>query len=397
MAQFLNDDLVADLPKPATGRQIEWDSAEPGFGMRVTAAGARSFVLRYRTRSGIDKTYTIGGFPSWKTATARREAGDLKAKIRANGLDPVGALSAEREAPTVARLAERFKQEHLPKLSESTQREYKSLIDNAIVPALKHRKVADVTFSDIDGLHRKLTRQGTRGRPTPRRANLMHSIVRKMLNQAIRWGWRADNPAKHVERNAEEKRRRYLSPEELRALTVALEKHADQQAANIIRLLLLTGARRGEVLALKWADLDLRAKVWTKPASATKQKALHAVPLTGPACLLLAELRKGAAGNAEYVFPGRAGPHRVEIKRAWRELCIDAGIVTTSSAKSAKGREIIVVKATARVPDAGQRARVRRQVRAWHGWKSIRRCSAAIAPAPRRSWSARAWLTRTST
>jgi integrase len=148
-----------------------------------------------------------------------------------------------------------------------------------------------------------------------------------MFGLAIRWGWRSDNPAKGIERNPEEKRHRYLAGDELGRLTAALAEHEDQQAANIIRLLLLTGARRGEVQAAKWEQLDLTAGVWVKPGSTTKQKTLHRVPLSGPARQLLADLRVKAAKDAQYVFPGRGGEgHRIEIKGDWAAICKAANI-----------------------------------------------------------------------
>jgi hypothetical protein len=96
--------------------------------------------------------------------------------------------------------------------------------------------------------------------------------------------------------------------------------------ANIVRLLLLTGARKTEVLSLRWEHLELGVGVWTKPSAHTKQKATHRVPLSAPAMLLLSELRAKAADDAEFIFPGRSGGHRVEFKRAWAELCKASGI-----------------------------------------------------------------------
>src|SRR5262249_28221834 len=93
------------------------------------------------------------------------------------------------------------------------------------------------------------------------------------------------------ERNPEHKRARYLKPNELQRLTAALAAHPNREGANVLRLLLLTGARRGEVLGLRWDQLDIEAGVWTKPAAMTKQKAEHRVPLSAPARQLLAEMR----------------------------------------------------------------------------------------------------------
>jgi integrase len=90
-------------------------------------------------------------------------------------------------------------------------------------------------------------------------------------------------------------------------------------------LLLLTGARRGEVLSMAWDQIDFEKGTWTKPSSHTKQKATHHVPLSAPALQLLAEMRDGS--SSAYVFPGRDGVgHRVDLKRPWPEVCKAAGI-----------------------------------------------------------------------
>src|SRR5262249_54722703 len=113
-----------------------------------------------------------------------------------------------------------------------------------------------------------------------------------------------------IERNPEERRYRYLAGDELRRLTEALANHASPAAANAIRLLLLTGARRGEVLGATWDQFDLEAGVWTKPSSHTKTKREHRVPLPAPARQLLAEMKAAAdrkRAPSPYVFPARGG------------------------------------------------------------------------------------------
>ena len=110
-----------------------------------------------------------------------------------------------------------------------------------------------------------------------------------MFSLAIKWGWRTDNPCRGIEFNHEEKRERFLSPEELSRLGETLDKFHDKQAAAIVALLLLTGSRVGEVLTMRWQDLDLNAGIWTKPSAHTKQKRIHRLPLSGPARALLAE------------------------------------------------------------------------------------------------------------
>ena len=228
----------------------------------------------------------------------------------------MGDRRADREAPTMADLCERFKTEHLPKKRPATQRDYTAIIDRLILPKLGSHKVDEITFTDVDALHRKITKNGA-----TYQANRAVAVLSKMFNLAIKWKWRTDNPAKGIERNAEDKRERYLTPDETERLTKALLKYPDQEAADIFRLLLLTGARSGEVRAMRWQDLDLKAGVWTKPSSHTKQKKSHRVPLSAPARELLERIRHSASGNAEFVFPGRYSGHRVEIKKAWQHLC----------------------------------------------------------------------------
>lgn len=332
MAEKLTPDTIKTLPVPATGNKITYDSEVRGFGVRVTAAGAKAFILNYRTRSGKERRYTIGACSDWKVAAARDEAKALKRRVDL-GEDPMGDLETERTAKTVADLCARFEEEHLAKKRPATARDYRAIIRREILPALKTKKVAEVDYTDVDNLHRKITRRGA-----PYLANRTVAVLSKMFGLAIKWKWRTDNPAKGIERNDEQKRHRYLSAAELAALTGALADLEDQQAANIFRLLLLTGARRGEVQAARWDQFDLSAGVWTKPGSTTKQKTMHRVPLSAPARQLLADLRTAAGDDAVFVFPGRSGGHRQEIKRAWHDVCVAAGIVQTET----KGGKTIV-------------------------------------------------------
>jgi integrase len=181
-------------------------------------------------------------------------------------------------------------------------------------------KVAEVAWADVDALHRKITKAGRKTQ-----ANRVVAVASKMFSLAIRWKMRPDNPARGVERNAEQKRKRYPSATELRRLTTALDELDDQQAADIFRLCLLTGCRSGEAMAARWDHVDLPAGKWTKPGSTTKQKTDHVVPLSAPAKQLLATLR--IRTNSEWVFPADSAPgHRVTVQKAWLALCKAARI-----------------------------------------------------------------------
>jgi Arm DNA-binding domain/Phage integrase, N-terminal SAM-like domain len=216
MAKHLSDANIRRLPAPPKGNKITYDDAVPGFGVRVTAAGHQAFVLSYRTRAGRERRITIGSASDWQTAAARVEAKRLRRLIDQGG-DPLGDIEIEREAPTVAELINRFVAEHAePRLRAHTVRHYKMLIGRHIRPHFgAHTKVADVTFADIDGLHRKVTRDGG-----PYVANRVVGVLSKMFALAIRWVMRDDNPARGIEKNYEVKRKRYLSGDELSRLTI---------------------------------------------------------------------------------------------------------------------------------------------------------------------------------
>jgi len=109
----------------------------------------------------------------------------------------------------------------------------------------------------------------------------------RMFELSVRWSLRSDNPARGIEKFTEENRDRWLSDDELQRLLVALSEHPNQVAANAIRLLLLTGARIGEVLTAKWEHFDLERGVWTKPSHHTKQKRREHLPISSAPVICL--------------------------------------------------------------------------------------------------------------
>jgi integrase len=313
----LTEAAVRRLPTPAAGNRITYDPAEPAFGVRVTANGHRAFVLTYYNRAGRQRRYTIGAWPAWSVVGAREEARRLKRAID-QGEDPLAEIAAERGAPTVNDLIERFLEEHVSRKRRHTQYDYRNVVERHIRPALGRKKVAEVAWADVDALHRKITKAGH-----ATQANRVVSVASKMFSLAIRWKMRPDNPCKGIERNAEHKRKRYASAAELQRLAEALDRHEDQQAADIFRLCLLTGCRVGEAMAARWDHVE--GGTWTKPGSTTKQKTDHAVPLSAPARELLAGLRRKT--NGPWVFPADSAPgHRVAVQKAWLAICKTARV-----------------------------------------------------------------------
>jgi integrase len=136
------------------------------------------------------------------------------------------------------------------------------------------------------------------------------------------------NPSRGVALNQEERRQRFLTPAEIARLIAALDQRRakqDQTSVALVKFLLLTGARFSEGARADWSQFDLDAGTWTKPASFTKQKRMHSIPLAGPTLALLQQLR--GTGTSNFLFPGRDG-HRplTKVSSLWRSVTRDAGL-----------------------------------------------------------------------
>ena len=148
MAEKITDKLVRTLAAPTTGNRITYDDEVKGFGVRITSAGARSFVLNYRA-AGRDRRITIGSFPDRSVTDARTEARALKRRIDV-GEDPMADRRADRSAPTMNDLADGFDAEHVAKRRPKTQSDYRSIIRlyvRATLGALKVGRFAIPTSS----------------------------------------------------------------------------------------------------------------------------------------------------------------------------------------------------------------------------------------------------------
>lgn len=314
-SQKLTRSVVGKLP---VGERdiVYWDEALPGFGVRVKPSGARSYVVQYRARdTGRSKRMTLGAHgPLMTLDQARRQArGVLADAIR--GADPVTEARQRRARPLMRDLAADYLERHaIPNKRPKSVREDRAMLDSAILPALGAIAVEDVTRRDIEKLHIASADRSYR-------ANRLLALLSKMLNLAVAWGWRADNPVKGIPRFDEEKRDRWLSDAELARLWDALGRHPNRRGCNVVMLQLLTGARLGEVLSARPGDFDLDRGVWTKPSSHTKQRRTEHVPLSRAAIALLSEIVDALPNDAVWLFPGaKPGQHLKEIKRFWRSL-----------------------------------------------------------------------------
>ena len=335
---------VKDAALPASGYRIIFDNKIEGFGVRITAAGAKSFVLNYRV-DGEKRRFTIGKFPAWTVDAARDEVKKrLLPAINGKGADPVREKKARSAEPKLADLATEYLDQHATiKKREKSVYEDKRMLNNIILPKLGKLRVSAVTRRNVESLHNSL-------RKTPYQANRVLSLLSKMFTFAMDGEMRTDNPAKGIGRFKEDRREAWFSREQLQALAIALDNYAEQDAADALRLLIVTGARPGEVIGATWPMFDLQRGTWNKPSHHVKEKKMEHTPLNPTAVMILQRIAAHRTGI--HLFPGRdAGTARTTLRNAWKQVCKAAGLATQYHVKGKRGKPLPRWKPTVRVYD----------------------------------------------
>ncbi|MCY4485599.1 MAG: site-specific integrase [Deltaproteobacteria bacterium] len=290
---------------------VFWDDKLPGFGVRVYPSGSKVYVVQTRHRSK-SRRVTLGRHGVLTADGARREAALAISRIK-SGQEPV------EKAPgtvTVAELAARYLREHVEvRCKESTQRMYRSVVERFIVPAYGHVAVEEVEQQHIAKLHFEL-------RGIPYQANRALEIGVKLFNLAEEWRLRTGgNPCRFVRKYRETKRERFLTDAEFRRLGEVLEEMEAEgrlpaHPAAAIRLLMLTGCRRNEIVELEWKDVDLGAGELRLRDS---KSGARLVPLSPAAARVLAELPR-VEGNP-WVIPGtKRGRHLADLNHYWERV-----------------------------------------------------------------------------
>jgi integrase len=323
----LTDKIVAALPIPAKGNKRIPDSAERGLNAQVTAAGHRSFVLRYRIH-GVERLYSIGPFPAWNIEAARKRARELRQLVDKD-IDPHEEDARKRgEGVTLEAFWRRvYDPQHVVTKRPKWAHDIRSMMKHDILPRLGKRPVKAVDQADVAALHRAITKRA------PARANRACAALSHLMNYAERPHVAEDgervpalrppysNPCRGVARNFEEHRQRFLEPAEMARLADVLDRRQERDRVSValVRFLLLTGCRFSEATHATWSQIDMGRGTWTKPSSHTKQKREHVVPLSAPALMLLQQMHEQNGSN-DYLFPGPTGQPLSTIKTFWRSV-----------------------------------------------------------------------------
>jgi integrase len=342
---------TVDAARAGTRPYIIFDAEVRGFGLRVMPSGFKSWIIEYRPRgAGRDagkKRLTLGSYPTLTAAQARKIAKDTLAGVR-SGVDPLAERAALRAQASVSELAPRFLAEHVERLRKpSTARLYRLVINGYLLPQFGSRQMASLTRAEVLKLHSSMT-------GTPVLANRTVAVLGSMLSWAAKAGLVPDgfNPAAKIEKNPEKGREKYLSTTEIERLGAALRdaetigipwlvdethpkaKHIPKAGRRTVlsphviaavRLLLLLGTRLGEILNLRWGEIDFERGLLLLPDSKTGKKTII---LNAPSLAVL----EGVPRIGEFVIAGRAprpGQRerpRKDIGNAWRAIRRHAGL-----------------------------------------------------------------------
>ena len=308
---------------PKERRFILWDDEVKGFGCRVLSTGRKSFVLQYRTHSGTSRTLTLGRHRVLTCKAARELARGHLADV-GKGLDPALERREKRASATMSEFFHRYMNDHArPFKKPKSSLEDEKLFDRHIMPRLGGKKVSEVSASDITTLHASMS-------GTPVYANRSLSLLSKMFSLAERWGYRGPrtNPCHGLSeiRYRERQHNRRLAPDEIKCLWAALDDlgqyPAHQYAVAAIRLLMLTGARKGEILSSQWGWVDWERGRLLLPDSKTGQKTVH---LNQPALEVMQELNR--VGENPHIIIGRAkNTHMQDLRHIWAIVLKMTGI-----------------------------------------------------------------------
>ena len=309
--------LTIDPLKPSSDgkRRYVYDSKENGLLVQITGTGRKTFQL-YKKHQGHPIRVFIGTFPEYSIEQARKKAREIKTALDA-GENPNDTTRAQRQEMTFADLFQVYLERHAKTMKRSWKADQRNFEIHLAKP-LGRKKLSSVSQTDIATIHSRI------GREHHTAANRILALVSSVFGRAIEFGlWKGLNPCLGVKRFKEHSRDRFLNGDELSRLFKSLEQENNGTIRDYFIVSLLTGARRSNVLSMRWNEIDFKEAIWRIPM--TKNGDSQSVPLNGPVLDILMDRRRST--SSFFVFPGTGKTgHLVEPKKAWARICKVAGI-----------------------------------------------------------------------
>lgn len=314
------DNQIRKISNDSSKRLYFYDIGQPALSLCITPAGTKSFQLQAwdKTR-GKSVTKTLGKYPALAVNQARQLAAGLLASVN-NGVDVIEAAKAIKNEDTFAEIftqwLENFAKPHKKSWDEDEKR-YALYIQQP----LGKKTISWFSPEKIRKWHSNLTKlkkQRGKGTITGTTANRALALVSTVFNQMTP---ERQNPCKGVKKFKEQSRDRFLQPAELQRFFEALAApDTSLTLRDYLLLSIYTGARRGNVMQMKWVDIDFNRNLWRIPASQSKNSETMTVPLIEPALQIIKERK--AVTNSVFVFASTASAsgHIEDPKRAWKTL-----------------------------------------------------------------------------
>jgi integrase len=309
---------AVDAAKPRKADSYLWDPELPGFGLKVTPTGRKVYLVQFRLggRKGRTRRVTIGQHGQITPTCARDEAKRLLGEVAARR-DPAAERDRAKADKSVAAVFDHFMDEHVrPKLKASTAQGYQRVARLYVLPSLGRHSIGEIKRPDIARLHHEM-------RSKPYQANSTLAMLSKLFAWAEQHGLRPDgsNPCRHIAKYPEGRRERFLSQAEFGRLGDALREAEHEETCSpwviaAIRLLAFTGARRNEILTLRWEHVSDQHQRLLLLESKTGRKG---IPLNPPALAVLNDIPR-LVGNPYVICGERPGRHLVNLEKPWRRI-----------------------------------------------------------------------------
>lgn len=309
------------LPNPPQGQRATYlDAKTPGLQIRVTSTGAKTFNVFRRVKGGQPERVTLGRYPAMTIEQARRKAAEVNAAIE-GGANPAEAKRALKAEPTFADLFAEYLERHA-KPRKRTWAEDEAQYRQYLEGPFGAKKISAIDRKAIAAWHSALpAKHGISGA----RANRVKALVSAVFGRAVEWGHLEANPAQAVRNFPAQSRDRFLLADELPRFFQAVGEEPNAAIRDYILLSLLTGARKSNVLGMRWQDVNLSEGVWRipRPKNGTPQN----VPLSPDALVILRARREAAGPEAQHVFPGEGKTgHLAEPRKGWLRVLQRAGL-----------------------------------------------------------------------
>ena len=301
------DKKIKSLPAKDTRYEIR---ERDGFAIRVSPSGQKTWIFFYDYQ-GRRRRMTLGTYPDMSLTDARENHGDARKKLR-KGIDPATEEQIRKleriVAPTIKELGDLFI-EKWAKPNKRTWKEDERILNKDVIPAWGKRKAADIKRPDVIHLLETIADRGAKIQ-----SNRTLAVIRKMFNFAVGRGILEYNPCTNISPLAKEHQKdRVLNETEIKVLWTELDKGImSEETKRILKLILLTAQRPGEVVGAHWSEIE--GDWWTIPAKKAKNRKAHRVFLTSFTKELLGFPRSG------YVFPSPRGDGHIHINALSRAV-----------------------------------------------------------------------------